>query len=77
MGDLITGGLSSVLSFLPDSPFKMLNNLVANTQIGEWLGMLNWFIPIYSFVGIFVDWLICVGLYYVYQIALRWLNAIE
>lgn len=77
MGGLITGGLSAILSLLPDSPFLILDSLDPAGQIAEWLGMVNWFVPIYSFVGIFEGWLLCIGIYYVYQIVLRWLNAIE
>lgn len=77
MGDILSGGVKAILSLLPDSPFKILDSLTATGEIAEWLGYVNWFIPIYSFVGIFVGWLACVALYYVYQIVLRWLNAIE
>lgn len=77
MGSLFSGGLKAILSFLPDSPFKILDDLTASGEIADWLGKLNWFIPIYSFVGIFEGWLLCVGIYYVYQVVLRWLNAIE
>lgn len=77
MGDLISGGLKAVLGFLPDSPFKILDQLGPGSKILEVLGMVNWFIPIYSFVGIFEGWLACIAVYYVYQIVLRWLRAIE
>lgn len=77
MGDIITGGLSAVLSWLPPSPFSLLDSLDPTGQVSEILGMVNWFVPIYSFVGLLEGWLLCIGIYYVYQIALRWLNAIE
>lgn len=77
MMDLITGGLSALLALLPDSPFKILDNMDPTGQIAEWLGMVNWFVPIYSFVGILEGWLAGIAIYYVYQIVLRWLNAIE
>ncbi len=75
--DLINKGLMAVLGFLPDSPFKILDDMTATGQIAEWLGYVNWFIPIYSFIGILEAWLACVAIYYVYQIVLRWLKAIE
>lgn len=77
MGEILTGGLMAILSLLPDSPFEILDDLTATGQIAEWLGMVNWFVPVYSFVGILEGWLVCVGIYYVYQIVLRWFNAIE
>lgn len=77
MGDLISGGLKAVLGFLPDSPFAILDDLAANTQVRQMLGMVNWFIPIYLFVPILTGWLAGVAVYYVYQTVLRWLRAIE
>lgn len=76
--ELVSKGLSAVLGLLPDCPFSAsLKVLAANAQIKQMLGMVNWFIPIYTFVPILEGWLVCVALYYVYQVALRWLNAIE
>lgn len=77
MGDLIAGGLMAVLSLLPDSPFKMLDSLMASGEIAKWLGMVNWFVPIYTFVGVIEGWLLAVAVYYAYQVVLRWLKAIE
>lgn len=75
--EFISKGLMAILSFLPDSPFKLLDRLDPSGVIAEILGFVNWFVPIYTFVGIFEGWLVCVALYYVYQIGLRWLKAIE
>lgn len=77
MGELISGGLKTLLGFLPDSPFKILDSLDATGQIADLLGKVNWFVPIYSFVGILEGWLGCIAIYYVYQVVLRWLHAIE
>ncbi len=77
MGDLLAGGLMAILSLLPDSPFTFLYELGNNSAISKLLGMVNWFIPIYSFVAILESWLVCIGVYYVYQVVLRWLHAIE
>lgn len=75
--DLINKGLSAVLGFLPDSPFKMLDELTPVSNLLKILSYVNWFIPIYTFVGILEGWLVCVAVYYVYQVVLRWLRAIE
>lgn len=77
MNELLTGGLNFILSLLPDSPFLILDRLDATGEIAEWLSYANWFIPIYSFVGIFEAWLAAIAIYYVYQVGLRWLKAIE
>lgn len=66
----------SVLELLPRSPFVVLDSM-SNWQFYDLLQMLNWFIPISSFIGIFEGWLLCVGLYYGYQIIFRWIKMIE
>lgn len=66
----------SVVNLFPQSPFVILDEL-SNSIVYEWLQYLNWFIPVNTFVGIFEAWLVCVGLYYVYQIVLRWIKVIE
>ena len=75
--DLLNKGLMAILALLPDSPFKILDDLSATGEIAKMLGYVNWFVPIYSFVGILEGWLVCVAVYYVYQAVLRWLGAIE
>lgn len=76
----ITGALVdlaiSIINIFPTSPFVVLDEL-SNTEIYEWIQMLNWFVPISSFVAILEAWLSCVAVYYVYQIVLRWIKVIE
>lgn len=66
----------SVLDLLPESPFMFLQDMT-NTEVYDWLKMLNWFIPINSFIGILEAWLSGILVYYVYQIVLRWIKVIE
>ena len=66
----------SVLELLPTSPFVILDEL-GNSEFYEILQFVNWFIPINTFVGILEGWLLCVGLYYGYQIIFRWIKVIE
>lgn len=77
ISELITKGLKAVLGIFPDSPFIVLNDLAGNSVISEWLGYLNWFVPINTFVAILEGWLACIAMYYVWQIILRKLGAIE
>ncbi len=77
MGDILAGGVNAILSLLPDSPFVILDKLDGSGAITKILSYVNWFIPIYTFVGILEGWLACVAIYYVYQVVLRWLKAIE
>ena len=78
--DWITSGLIdlaiSIIEIFPTSPFVVLDEL-SNTEIYEWIQMLNWFVPVSSFVAILEAWLSCVAVYYVYQIVLRWIKVIE
>ena len=65
--------LNTIFSILPDSPFKMISNSV----IAEYLPTLNFFIPVSEIISISQFWLSAIGIYYVYQIVLRWIKAIE
>lgn len=73
----LEGGLKTILSLFPDSPFSVLTSMGNNGQFAELLGFLNWFIPIYSFLAILQGWLTCILFYYVWQLVLRWLKMIE
>lgn len=68
--------IEGALSFLPDSPFLFLQDF-GNSPVGQWLGWLNWFIPIQAFVVILEAWCSAILVYYVIQIILRWAKAIE
>lgn len=65
--------LSVIFSILPPSPFNVINNSV----IAEYLPYINYFIPFNEVIVILQTWLIAVGVYYLYQIVLRWIKAIE
>lgn len=63
----------TVMLFLPDSPFQLLDN----TPIQPYLGYINWFIPVSQIVSIVAAWIFCVGIYYAYSIILRWVKAVN
>lgn len=65
--------LSLIFSILPPSPFNVINNSI----IAEYLPYINYFIPFNEVVVILQTWLFAVGVYYLYQIVLRWIKAIE
>lgn len=75
--NLLIKGLGSVVQFifsiLPNSPFST----IVNSPISEWLGTLNFFVPVSEILAISQTWLTAVGVYYIYQIVLRWVKAIE
>ena len=41
-----------------------------------YLGYLNWFLPVASFIKIGLAWLTCIGLFYLYSVAMRWVKLI-
>lgn len=65
--------LSFIFGLLPPSPFKLIDN----SPIAEYLPTINYFIPVSEILAIGQSWLFCIGVYYIYQIALRWVKAIE
>jgi len=84
MGNFIVGilnalikGLGGVLSalffFLPPSPFTMLDN----SPLAEYLPYINYLLPVSEVIVILQAWVTAIGVYYIYQIGLRWLKAIE
>lgn len=76
LSDALVDLAVSVIELFPASPFTVLDEL-SNSEVYEWLRMVNWFVPIGTFVSILEAWLTCVAVYYVYQIVLRWIKVIE
>ena len=76
LSDALVDLAVSVIELFPASPFTILDEL-SNSEVYEWLRMVNWFIPIGTFVSILGGWLVCVAVYYAYQIVLRWIKVIE
>ena len=58
---------------LPDSPFKLLSN----SPISQYLPYINYFIDVATILDILVAWITCIGIYYGYQVILRWIKAIN
>lgn len=65
--------LNGIVSILPDSPFVFIDNSV----IKDYLGYINYFAPITEIIVILELWIIAIGTYYLYQIILRWIKAIN
>lgn len=76
LSNAIFTSLEAVLSLFPDSPFVILQEMT-NTDFYQWLCYLNWFVPVNTFVAVLEVWLSGIAIYYVLQIVLRWLKAIE
>lgn len=69
----LTDFANTLLSVLPKSPFSDLLNTFSNIP---YLGWVNWFIPFRDFIYIGGLWLTVIGLFYIYQIIMRWIKVI-
>lgn len=67
--------LTLVLSMLPDSPFQKY--IIQNSIIKTYVGYINYFIPVAQILVVLEAWCLAIGVYYIVQIVLRWLKAIE
>ena len=65
---------NTIVSALPRSPIVWLQ---ANEEIKLYLSYVNWFFPIYMVIPVVETWLLCIVGYYVFQVILRWVKAIE
>ncbi len=73
LGSLLMSALTWVVQFLPDSPFQVINN----SDVQSFMGTLNWILPMSQIVAELQLWITAVAVYYVYQIVLRWIRAID
>lgn len=76
LSDALVSFAVSVVELFPTSPFVILDEM-SKSEFYEWLRVMNWFIPVNTFVAILESWLSGIALYYVYQIVLRWIKVIE
>lgn len=73
LGNALNDVLGWILCVLPDSPFKLLSN----SPISDYIGYINYFIPIDYILSTLSLWLIAVGAYYGYKVILAWIKAIN
>lgn len=66
--------IDSIINSLPKSPIVFLSS---NASISRILSYVNWFIPVYLWISILESWLVAIATYYIYQVILRWIKAIE
>lgn len=74
IGDTVSNIGSQIIDILPKSPITFLESI---PEVEKYLGMLNWFIPIYTMIGLTEVWLTTIAIYYVVQAILRWVKIIE
>lgn len=70
----LLGLVSTVLSWLPTSPFA---DVASDFQSSLGLAWLNWFIPVGRMVEVTAAWCTAIALYYLASIMLRWVKAIQ
>lgn len=68
----LMNALTWVIELLPNSPFQA----ISNSDVNQFMGTLNWFIPLDKIVAELELWLAAVVIFYMYQIILRWIRAI-
>lgn len=71
--DFIVMIVNWVVDLLPQSPFIGLDSSI----ISEWLGYINYFIPVGQMMSIFALWLSAVGLWYLYRWIFRFVRYID
>lgn len=64
----------AIILFLPDSPFK---DFAFPPEIEDFLGYLNYYVPFSTMVTIAFSWITCIGIFYGYQLILRFVQAIK
>ena len=71
--DAVYGVLNRIIDLLPDSPFVLIDN----SPIEDYLGWLNWLIPMTQIIAILQLWVVAIAVYYVWVVILRWVKAID
>lgn len=65
---------NAILQFLPASPFQ---SFIASFAEIPGLGYLNYFVPVGEMIAIGQAWLVCIGIFYLYQAVMRFANLID
>lgn len=69
----LASAISAILSLLPGSPFSALDN----TPIQQYIGYVNWFIPVYDIELELAACCASILIYYAYQVFMRWGKVVE
>lgn len=73
LGNALNEMLGWILFMLPDSPFKLLSK----SPISQYLGYINFFVPVDFILSILGAWISAIAIYYGYKIILAWIKAIN
>lgn len=72
--DIINTALNYIFSFLPEDPFLSIINELGSIPAVQYV---NYFVPVDKILAITVIWLGAIATFYLYQIILRWIKAID
>lgn len=75
--DTLVAFCLTVINLLPESPFRSLIYSFQGSAIYGYLQYVNYILPIGEMISVLSLWLAGVGIYYVYQLVLRWIRVIE
>ncbi len=73
MKEMFDKFLDLLLKLFPVSPFAPY---IASLGDVPYLGYINWFIPVGTFVKIGTAWLGAIAVYYLYMVIARWVKLI-
>ncbi len=73
-GDKIETVIRLVINLLPGSPFTFIT---MPNELRDFFGVVNWFIPINTFISILESWLTAIAIWYAIQTYLRWVKVTE
>lgn len=77
MIDIVTSLAQSIISLLPQSPFReIINNWQLDSNFQMYLGWLNWFFPVSQILTLIGLWLSAYLLFLIYSIIMRWIKMI-
>ena len=71
--EMMAAFAAALAKVLPLSPFQQYIKAFGSLP---YLGYLNWFLPVASFIKIGLAWLGCIALFYLYSIVMRWVKLI-
>ncbi len=74
ISDNLSSFWDSLIEALPKSPIYYLTS---TPEVEKVMGYVNFFIPVYTIVGMLEAWLLAIIVYYGLSIVLRWLKAVE
>ncbi len=63
-----------VIILLPTSPFQSIK---IDPIFIDFLGYMNYYIPMKNLLAIMIEWLSCIVIYYTYQLCLRHIKAVS